>query len=92
MSDPLFKDTDATERDFVGKAAHSDQPNIPPHMPNPAHEHGMLTTPPARGDEDGIVSEPLFQGTLYGDNQTSAAPRLDTNEAASNKEAPNAQE
>ena len=77
MSDPLFKDSDAVERDFVGKEQTAEQPNIPPHMPNPAHEHGMLTTPPARADEDGIASEPLFQGTLYGDNKTSAAPRLD---------------
>ncbi|MBA3468757.1 MAG: hypothetical protein H0T53_03835 [Herpetosiphonaceae bacterium] len=80
MSDPLFKDTDAVEREFVGQERPAEQPNIPPHMPNPAHEHGMFTTPPARGDHDGIRSEPFFQGTLYGDNKTSAAPQLDTND------------
>ena len=75
MNDPLFQNTDDEEQRYVGEPRADEQPTQPPRMPSPAFEHGTLTTPPLRGDSDGLHSEPIDQGAL-GDNRTSAAPHL----------------
>lgn len=75
MSDPLFKEADEFENTFVGEKQ-EEQPNLPPRMPNPAMEHGMMTTPPSRADEKGVASQPFFQGA-EGDNALSEAPKYD---------------
>ena len=62
--DRLFEAMDETEATYVGDTRPEKQPTEPPLMPTPALEHGLLTTPPYRGDKDGLRTEPIDQGAL----------------------------
>ena len=82
--EPLFQDADEFEKTFVGEDSVDDQPNMPPKMPSPALEHGLLIAPPLRGDQQGLESEPIDQGAL-GETDLTKASKLDQDESAREK-------
>ncbi len=72
--DRLFKDSDEFEQTYVGEER-TEQPTEAPKTFVADLDVGMLTTPPFRGDEDGLKTEPIDQGAL-GETEMTKSPRL----------------